>query len=635
MRNCAFKSIAVCGLIACAGLSHAEILGGDIILTPHESDDFFAGYIGGEKMGSYDWSIGNSVPFDDVFATDMIFSTSVGDPFLAPSWVERMRVTKSGDIGIGVVNPSEKLDVQGNVKALSFIGDGSQLTGVIGEQGPEGERGETGEQGDSGPAGQQGPKGDTGLQGAKGDAGAPGQQGAPGSTGSSPGHEWSNTQVRFANPDGTWGAYVELSGNAGPSAPYDSQKLRDLLAQNDHVSLPAGTVWQIGQVDVASFQSISGPGTIQKLSGAPYALRIIGINVTIRDVTFSPQSVSGQPNCDIKLGDGSKDVKITDNHFFGSTYSAVCGADDSGQGGAEYTNHATNVLITNNTFVEYVRPLYLHSVDNLTIQGNTFRESRRDAIRLRENDGYVIINGNQFLDIGENSSINETQDAIDSYWSGRKLIISDNIIRRTEMVGLDIKGVSGSGSQGSRSVIIANNHISETWGTAIVLHGDYDNNILNHSILVEGNILEHNSRGMVSGEAAIRVKGAAKYVTIADNQVMFNHDRGITVQSRSATSDGTVQSVTVTGNTVVNNGSVANAGIGLYALGVDSIILSNNLVANDASMENAGYQQSGLVVNSSTNTIINSNLVRCHALGQIFIDNVETVLAGNLSIACP
>ena len=37
-----------------------------------------------------------------------------------------------GNVGIGVVYPTEKLEVNGNVKASAFIGDGSQLTGIAG-----------------------------------------------------------------------------------------------------------------------------------------------------------------------------------------------------------------------------------------------------------------------------------------------------------------------------------------------------------------------------------------------------------------------------------------------------------------------------------------------------------------------
>ena len=40
-------------------------------------------------------------------------------------------IVKQGNVGIGITNPSEKLEVDGNVKATSFIGDGGSLTGVV------------------------------------------------------------------------------------------------------------------------------------------------------------------------------------------------------------------------------------------------------------------------------------------------------------------------------------------------------------------------------------------------------------------------------------------------------------------------------------------------------------------------
>lgn len=43
---------------------------------------------------------------------------------------ERMRITASGDVGIGSNVPQSKLDVNGTVKATSFIGDGSGITNL-------------------------------------------------------------------------------------------------------------------------------------------------------------------------------------------------------------------------------------------------------------------------------------------------------------------------------------------------------------------------------------------------------------------------------------------------------------------------------------------------------------------------
>ncbi|MCD4696361.1 MAG: hypothetical protein K8S16_09000 [Bacteroidales bacterium] len=45
---------------------------------------------------------------------------------------EKMRILHNGNVGIGITNPTEKLEVNGNIEATFFIGDGSLLTGVSG-----------------------------------------------------------------------------------------------------------------------------------------------------------------------------------------------------------------------------------------------------------------------------------------------------------------------------------------------------------------------------------------------------------------------------------------------------------------------------------------------------------------------
>ena len=43
-------------------------------------------------------------------------------------------------------------------------------------------------------------------------------RGATGLTGDAPAHEWSGTQLRFANPDGSWGAYTDLVSDIDQTA---------------------------------------------------------------------------------------------------------------------------------------------------------------------------------------------------------------------------------------------------------------------------------------------------------------------------------------------------------------------------------------------------------------------------------
>lgn len=130
-------------------------------------------------------------------------------------------------------------------------------------------------------------------------------------------------------------------------------------------------------------ETIKGHGTICKASTSTYALIVEGNNVRIEDLTFRPQDASGQPNCDIQLADGSTNVRIESNHFEGNSYSAVCGANDTAVGGEPHVEPSTGVMIADNTFDGYVRPLFLHSIDNVNIRNNILSNSLRDAIPCR------------------------------------------------------------------------------------------------------------------------------------------------------------------------------------------------------------------------------------------------------------
>ena len=90
--------------------------------------------------------------------------------------------------------------------------------GDTGPQGPAGPKGDQGIQGPEGPQGPQGEKGATGDPGPKGDTGAAGQAGADGAQGLPPEHEWQGTQLRFKEPDGSWGQFIDLRGPQGESA---------------------------------------------------------------------------------------------------------------------------------------------------------------------------------------------------------------------------------------------------------------------------------------------------------------------------------------------------------------------------------------------------------------------------------
>jgi hypothetical protein len=91
------------------------------------------------------------------------------------------------NVGIGLSNPAAKLDVAGGIAVNNTVvinGSGQWVGSPTGLQGP---------------AGPQGPKGDK------------------------PAHQWSDTSLRFENPDGSWGSYVDLRGPTGPQGPQGVQ----------------------------------------------------------------------------------------------------------------------------------------------------------------------------------------------------------------------------------------------------------------------------------------------------------------------------------------------------------------------------------------------------------------------------
>ena len=124
--------------------------------------------------------------------------------------VDVVFVNENGDVGIGTINPTEKLDIAGRIKVTTVDDIGSvnnstkilvhdsdgvvkskavfdlALQGVKGDKGNTGEQGIQGLKGDTGEQGIQGLQGDTGeqgIQGLKGDTGEQGIQGLQGDTG--------------------------------------------------------------------------------------------------------------------------------------------------------------------------------------------------------------------------------------------------------------------------------------------------------------------------------------------------------------------------------------------------------------------------------------------------------------------
>lgn len=150
-------------------------------------------------------------------------------------------------VKIGAKGPQGERGLQG-IQGPAGADGKPGATGPEGPEGPQGEPGPKGDPGIQGPEGPQGPQGEQGAKGdpgPKGDTGAAGPAGADGAQGLPPEHEWQGTQLRFKEPDGSWGQFIDLRGPQGESATVPvatsavAGKVKPQTGDNDGLELDA------------------------------------------------------------------------------------------------------------------------------------------------------------------------------------------------------------------------------------------------------------------------------------------------------------------------------------------------------------------------------------------------------------
>lgn len=411
-------------------------------------------------------------------------------------------------------------------------------------------------------------------------------------------------------PQGVPGASVGVSvkdyGAAGDGITDDSVAFQAALNANDIVCAPIGS-YIIGDVVVDS-KSVHGPGTIIKKSTTTSGFIVQGTGSRIEGLKFAPQSIAGQPNADIKLDDAAKDVRIIGNTFYApfasvSAHSAIAGAVESLIGGTPYTTPVNGVMISLNMFEGYSRPIFLHSIDNIDISHNLFRDSNFDAIRLRENDGYCKIIGNAFTNIGNPAWLDEqTRDVVDTYWSGDYFLFANNTIHTSAGHGLDIKGVGTDEINQSQRVIVANNIITDCRYNGIKVMGDRGDSYgpagYINSVTIIGNHIYRCNLDNESGagdltRAGILVPAPSKMIIVSNNQVAYCYGHGISIESGSDASNQS-QNVIVCGNITFNNGHSSSVNsIGILTGNVNGLICKDNISVNDTDLLNP-YQGVGI-----------------------------------------
>ena len=375
-------------------------------------------------------------------------------------------------------------------------------------------------------------------------------------------------------------------GAKGDGKTNDSSAVEAALKAHGEAYLPRlkNQFFLLGNIKVNS-SKIYGLGKIRKLTKANFIFELSGKKAEISGLSFESQLGSGNGFTEIKIGEDLEFGLIQNNRFDGKIYSAI-GADKNGEtdGSLRYSSRAKNIKISNNFFKGYSRPVYLHSVENIDISHNTFQDTFYDAIRLRQNTQFCLISSNTFENIGTVNST-DSQDAVDSYWSGENLIISSNIIKSTNKQGLDIKGMAPQKNYGTGKVIISENHILNTKFSGILLSSGAKRSDgffqRVHNFIIKGNYIEgcNTARNGV-GDAAILSRHGISNLIISENIIQSNHARGISIVNREKDAPQ-CENVTIISNHCHNNGIKNNkSNLGIHLAGINNFQVMNNFLGN-------------------------------------------------------
>lgn len=455
-----------------------------------------------------------------------------------------------------------------------------------------------------------------------------------------------------------------LRYGADPTGVADSTTaFENCLAASETIFVPEG-VYIVGDLELDS-KGIEGRGTIKRKTGSTYCIIMQGDNPYIEGITFNTIASPVNGQSEIKLDDSCQYPAVRFCKFTGSLYATVSadanGADDTS---LVYTNPVEGFTFESNTvFGTYSRHLYLHNLTNIRIINNAFKGSLRDCIRLRQATKQCLISGNTFDEIGQEypsiierplnwvsitayslgqtvsippigvfqcivttSTIGanptttgaaewtniapgyfETKDILDAFWSGRELIITDNIIKKGASMGFGIKGVEPNGAYSTGRVIISNNYIEGCYGSAIELSnsqntisGDF---FPSNQYIITNNIIRKNNRERFDvANAAIYIRQGCRSVIISHNIIDSNYARGIGIRNSDSTA-GIVRDILIDGNHIYSNGIPGNiSAVGMFIEPVNGLTVINNIVRNYATIEEYKMVVAGTASSNSTIT---------------------------------
>ncbi|WP_412474221.1 right-handed parallel beta-helix repeat-containing protein [Halobacteriovorax sp. YZS-1-1] len=388
-----------------------------------------------------------------------------------------------------------------------------------------------------------------------------------------------------------------------------SSAIRACLKANSSAYIPMTTHGFIAGDIVVNQSKIHGNGTLIRKNKSSYTLLTKGSNCEVNGIVFKSQG-SKYTNgvSDIIIGESSKSIRIHNCKFESSHYCSIS-ADKNSDSDLKltYKSPVKSIVISKNIFSgKYSRALYLHSVEDLQIIDNIIKETLYDGIRLRQRIKKCIISKNLFNDIGIKKH-QDSQDAIDTYWSGEELIISDNIIKNCSKNAIEVKGVSPDSTGATGKVVISGNEILNTAYSAIHISSGASKTTKVKDFVIANNIIKKaGTVGAKRGNAAIFIRHGVESLVISSNIISENNSRGIFLANLEKDQDA-IKNVTISANNLVDNGN-KEEGYAILSSGVENCIISANNIENKN-----GLQKVAIAItdqkDKSSKAVISSNII--------------------------
>lgn len=337
-----------------------------------------------------------------------------------------------------------------------------------------------------------------------------------------------------------------------------------------------GRSLKASELKLKTGDSLIGPGVVM-LSETDEALTLDGKNIYVLNVTFKAKNTKKQHDSVLELTENSENITIEGCSFEGDRY-CVLKADSNSTKDKDlyFKNPAKNIKFLKNVINGFSRHLYFHSVHGSLIEGNTFKNSKRDSIRLRQNVLKTSIVNNRFSNTGSGSK--ESSDAVDAYWSGEELIINGNHIDGCDSHGLDIKGLSPDKTGKTSKVIISSNIIQNCRYSGILLSSGAfikgRENFIESIIISDNIILRTNLKGENPNDAGIFARHGVQGAIIRGNEIRPHHGHGVVVGNFEDRAEQS-KTITISSNQISVKKKSDHC---VLALGVAQLIVAHNIL---------------------------------------------------------